>query len=183
MNANWKKYIEMILIVCGLAFSFGANANTYSTNFSAADTGGDGGYYYFDEHQAVQTFMDTGLTSVDQLQLTLNTDLANAFPALGFSFYLNDIFIGETFFVEDFDVVKVLDFSFNSIVSPLDQWTLLMDVSYVVCIGCGGVGFTDFNPLTFIDNSVSTVPVPAAAWLFGSALLGFFGFTRRKANA
>jgi len=27
------------------------------------------------------------------------------------------------------------------------------------------------------------VPVPAAAWLFGSALLGFFGFTRRKANA
>jgi len=30
---------------------------------------------------------------------------------------------------------------------------------------------------------VSAVPVPAAAWLFGSALLGFFGFSRRKANA
>lgn len=29
----------------------------------------------------------------------------------------------------------------------------------------------------------STVPVPAAAWLFGSALLGFFGFSRRKNNA
>ena len=29
----------------------------------------------------------------------------------------------------------------------------------------------------------SVVPVPAAAWLFGSALLGFFGFSRRKANA
>lgn len=29
----------------------------------------------------------------------------------------------------------------------------------------------------------STVPVPAAAWLFGSALLGFFGFSRKKANA
>lgn len=29
----------------------------------------------------------------------------------------------------------------------------------------------------------SPVPVPAAAWLFGSALLGFFGFSRRKANA
>lgn len=27
---------------------------------------------------------------------------------------------------------------------------------------------------------VSTVPVPAAAWLFGSALLGFFGFKRRR---
>ena len=33
-----------------------------------------------------------------------------------------------------------------------------------------------------IDNVsvVSTVPVPAAAWLFGSALIGMFGFTRRK---
>lgn len=33
------------------------------------------------------------------------------------------------------------------------------------------------------DISVSAVPVPAAAWLFGSALLGFFGFSRKKANA
>lgn len=33
------------------------------------------------------------------------------------------------------------------------------------------------------DVFVSAVPVPAAAWLFGSALLGFFGFSRRKANA
>ena len=35
----------------------------------------------------------------------------------------------------------------------------------------------------FDNVSVSAVPVPAAAWLFGSALLGFFGFSRRKANA
>jgi len=35
-----------------------------------------------------------------------------------------------------------------------------------------------------VDNiNVSAVPVPAAAWLFGSALLGFFGFSRKKANA
>jgi len=32
-----------------------------------------------------------------------------------------------------------------------------------------------------IMGDVSPVPVPAAAWLFGSALLGFFGFSRRKA--
>lgn len=35
-----------------------------------------------------------------------------------------------------------------------------------------------------IDNldvtTVSTVPAPAAVWLFGSALLGFLGFSRRK---
>ena len=42
-------------------------------------------------------------------------------------------------------------------------------------LGLGGI---------YADNfSISPVPVPAAAWLFGSALLGFFGFSRRKANA
>jgi len=30
------------------------------------------------------------------------------------------------------------------------------------------------------DLVVSAVPVPAAAWLFGSALLGFLGFSRKK---
>jgi hypothetical protein len=31
-----------------------------------------------------------------------------------------------------------------------------------------------------IEGSVSTVPVPAAAWLFGSGLLGLVGVARRK---
>lgn len=31
-----------------------------------------------------------------------------------------------------------------------------------------------------IDLTVSTVPVPAAAWLFGSGLLGLIGLARRK---
>jgi hypothetical protein len=32
-----------------------------------------------------------------------------------------------------------------------------------------------------LDNvAVSAVPIPAAAWLFGSALVGFFGLSRRK---
>ena len=30
------------------------------------------------------------------------------------------------------------------------------------------------------EESVSTVPVPAAAWLFGSAALGFFGLRRKN---
>jgi len=38
-----------------------------------------------------------------------------------------------------------------------------------------------------LDNievtQISAVPVPAAAWLFGSALIGFVGFSRRKIKA
>lgn len=54
---------------------------------------------------------------------------------------------------------------------------------------------TSFTSITFLANegdgdafgidnieysTVSAVPVPAAAWLFGSAILGMFGFSRRK---
>ena len=40
------------------------------------------------------------------------------------------------------------------------------------------VGFADDTSLTI--TYASPVPVPAAAWLFGSALLGFLGLQRRK---
>jgi len=42
-------------------------------------------------------------------------------------------------------------------------------------------GFIDgFNYEIIINGSVSAVPVPAAAWLFGSGLIGLFGISRRK---
>ncbi len=51
------------------------------------------------------------------------------------------------------------------------------------------ISFEEQDDLLFfnstVDNvslNVSTVPVPAAAWLFGSALLGFFGVSRRKSK-
>ena len=39
--------------------------------------------------------------------------------------------------------------------------------------------FTQLQP----DYSVQVVPIPAAAWLFGSSLLGLVGFARRKKAA
>lgn len=35
----------------------------------------------------------------------------------------------------------------------------------------------------FGESQVSAVPLPAAAWLFGSAALGLFGFARRRKQA
>jgi hypothetical protein len=37
-----------------------------------------------------------------------------------------------------------------------------------------------FDNVVISGSAVSAVPVPAAVWLFGSALAGFFGFNRRK---
>ncbi len=42
-----------------------------------------------------------------------------------------------------------------------------------------GLSIVNFGELAF-DVSVSSVPVPAAAWLFGSGLLGLIGMARRK---
>jgi hypothetical protein len=44
-------------------------------------------------------------------------------------------------------------------------------------------GFTDadLNGSVLQLQKIAAVPVPGAVWLFGSALLGFLGVSRRKA--
>lgn len=71
-------------------------------------------------------------------------------------------------------------------------WTNVVEM---VTIGAGGsyLSFEDFgsdnlgfmlDEITVTDlNSVSAVPVPAAVWLFGSAIAGFAGFSRFKKKA
>ncbi len=53
----------------------------------------------------------------------------------------------------------------------------LVDGTYKLLV----VGTTGFN--IALGNAVSNVPVPAAVWLFGSALMGLFGVSRRKSTA
>ncbi|MGI9319103.1 MAG: VPLPA-CTERM sorting domain-containing protein [bacterium] len=37
------------------------------------------------------------------------------------------------------------------------------------------------NGIAFVDTgSINPVPVPAAVWLFGTALIGFIGVSRRR---
>ncbi len=45
-----------------------------------------------------------------------------------------------------------------------------------------GVGTTQVGDGTFTNPGAAVVPVPAAAWLFGSGLLGLVGVARRKAS-
>ena len=51
-----------------------------------------------------------------------------------------------------------------------------------------GVTITPIDPLflsnpTFNDGTIPAVPVPAAVWLFGTALIGLIGFDRQRNNA
>lgn len=65
-----------------------------------------------------------------------------------------------------------------------------VEISWDICGECGGVvtlssviveptpAFPGFQP--FFDGSISQIPVPAAAYLFGSGLIGLVGVARRR---
>lgn len=53
---------------------------------------------------------------------------------------------------------------------------------YSILIG-GNSGADNFGPHAGYSMNISSVPVPAAVWLFGSALTGMVGFGRKKIRA
>ena len=65
------------------------------------------------------------------------------------------------------------------------SYNLAVDDIYYVAVGSypslGDIPF-GANYTLQISQQVSPVPVPAAVWLFGSGLLAFAGFMRRKQN-
>jgi hypothetical protein len=70
-----------------------------------------------------------------------------------------------------------------------DQYHLAEDFNEVLSLGSGEYIFTisgfalnaiDDATASDYDLTMSAVPLPAAAWLFGSALLGFVSYSRRR---
>ena len=55
-------------------------------------------------------------------------------------------------------------------------WTGITTLNIRCAAGCGQVTFDN------IQFSPSAVPVPAAVWLFGTALIGLVGFSKRKSR-
>ncbi len=65
----------------------------------------------------------------------------------------------------------------------LTGWTNLRDATAISTDGSTVVGFGTHNgsrEAFYARIDTSPVPVPAAVWLMGSALVGLFGFGRKK---
>lgn len=154
--------MKKLLVVLSLAFaavSFQAGAATFSLlNLSNASS--DVGVGVVANSQHVGHSFSTGwkLTS-DTSGPVLVAITAN--PAFSFD-----------------TLVKVNGFSVKTFASStLDKvFNLSFLASDVVEFFVKGTAGRSGN----IDISVSSVPVPAAVWLFGSALMGMMGVTRRK---
>jgi len=91
------------------------------------------------------------------------------------------------FNVGDTVEISAFDSSANFLGSVVQAANGLVDLSAFADIrrlffddSSTGAGFA-YDSITF-DSTVSPVPVPAAAWLFGSAVLGFFGMRRKSAK-
>jgi len=81
------------------------------------------------------------------------------------------------------DGVSVLtDYNANGASPLVSNMALFDEYGFSGIVGNNFLFWADADSDSFSINTleVSTVPVPAAAWLFGSALLGLIGLSRRK---
>lgn len=191
-----KKYI---LTICAL-FAFSVSASAITVDFDSAVGSPDG---YVD--QGI-TFTYTGIGTKYYSNQGFTLPSPSGSNALVMTGGDND-----SFWTADFDVLatsvsvdlgdhnadqdRVFLSIFDSADTLLASITQDLAASFVGMVTLSLSGF-DIAYATFgttgdlglggiyADNfTISPVPVPAAAWLFGSALLGFFGFSRRKNQA
>jgi hypothetical protein len=126
----------------------------------------------FQDHYS---FVLTGPVNLSGKGFALNFD--STFNIAGLSFALFDpslTQLGSTIAVPDGSGVQFTSFSFSNLVSG--AYTLL--VSGLIPQAYGGGQYLLSGDFT--QASVSSVPVPAAMWLFVSALIGMFSLTQMR---
>lgn len=67
--------------------------------------------------------------------------------------------------------------------SALPSAQIISSNQVMTVFGEGVIRDIGFNPVFTVTTSTSTVPVPAAVWLFGSGLIGLLGMRRNKLKA
>lgn len=68
----------------------------------------------------------------------------------------------------------------NPLTGEFEEYLDLGAGSYVFTLSGFAMNAFDSNVNSDYEISLSAVPLPAAAWLFGSALIGFISFSRRR---
>jgi len=187
------KIIRSLMFLIFLGFGSAAQAITLNYSISGNGNGSLGGTSFINTDFTINLLGDTALfngTSVDPLTSASVSIDGFGTTVLGIPTRLGSV--GNTVFFSragnsgldlfDFSLSQIVDLtqSFGPLIGTgvfaLNQFT---DVGSSL----GLLSFDSSSNVTFQASAPSPVPVPAAAWLFGSALLGFFGFSRRKTKA
>ncbi|MES9939147.1 MAG: VPLPA-CTERM sorting domain-containing protein [Candidatus Thiodiazotropha sp. 6PLUC1] len=153
-----KLLIRSVALVAFLAFStVGAQAASYDAG-TFSDLGDS-----FSTPQPVGNFLDSYSLTVDSASLDINITGTH-----------------QGMFQDDLLLTNI---------NTNEQYHLGTTFSETLSLGAGEYIFTisgfalnsiDTTLNSDYDLTMSAVPLPAAAWLFGSALLGFVSFSRRR---
>jgi hypothetical protein len=165
--------------------------NTIEYTFSATETGdivayfaGKGGADYTNTVSISVNGVASGVYGLNNQTSvygdSLNLGFANAGDAIVFTIKVADL--GRNFYSDKNQNVDGLNHVYSSAYAGDD---LISAGLYLAFEDLKGIYFPqDFNyldlQLVVTNVSVSEVPVPAAAWLFGSALVGLSGVARRR---
>ena len=187
------KAIKTLLAVSVLAAAGAANAATVATwTNDVAMTGSTSFTSTTGTESAV-------LDSAGTLTITAPSETTMFFgnPAVisNITYVFSGNLVGSTFTVTGGTVQKLggcTGAAAATVCGPLVFPTLdTLAASGVITVGAGGTinsSFTAFGVVSSLTHTMGAadapaVPVPAAAWLFGSGLLGLAGTARRRRNA
>jgi hypothetical protein len=196
------KITKIMMTALALLFSLNANAHLLQYNLNLTTTYIEGsafgdvtigsvfqGDLAINTHELQAVIDDDGSDSnvVIMPLTTYDIDSDSDIFNMAYSFDIGDYqFTEETsgyfesqFTVDDYSNVEdVTEFYFST---GDDDPFHELDISYDVALGMGAWSATDADTGFVISGTVSAVPVPAAVWMFGSALFGLIRLKRKIA--
>jgi len=157
-------FLDYIFLGIGQSVSQTVISEGETTNNGTASSSASHGVY----------FQNIGNSSDQTLRYSFDYSIIAAAEATG-----DEALASASVSITDFGGVNILaEANADSIFGPIfdDQGT---SGSFIIEVGAGG--FTQmFADISSNGSAVSVIPVPAAAWLFGSGLIGLIGIARRK---
>jgi hypothetical protein len=127
-------------------------------------------------------FVETGWDGQDETLMYWGSESEAAIASLAINEVLNQENIGRVALDSDYLYFVAFDYRLN--ISDVFEVTSLENANTTLATASWSVSqaWTDTQSLTYaLWHPASEVPIPAAAWLFGSALLGLGALKRRRA--
>jgi len=173
--------IKRLLAFIFLTMSFGANAAMLSwTIQDAVLTDGQTVTGGFNFNSNTSTYSSIAISNSGTLEFPASTYdrvQASRLPCAGSASFC--VFNDSDPVLDDVMLILTLSENMTNLGGTIDINTLFPAFALCTDANCFA---NDTQEVYFSQGTVTTnvVPLPAAAWLFGSALLGLIGYSRRK---
>lgn len=188
-----KKYYLILLVLYSLPVKSAIlhTGDTYSYSFN--------GLYFSHLSQNIfppnpfqptpSIFVETGFSASFRNVPVIGFGIPNVSPVIEFDLFENNLPNQTPFFTYTYSFTQINPFSFSSfgygvLGLPPGTWSDLEGLINIKvlqgAVSVVGDVYVSVETGGSVYSSIQSVPVPAAAWLLGSGLLGLIGVARRK---